>query len=241
MSEVFELIDSMDLRKFQSMKPKLLSLAALLVFWVGSSRADLIISGVVDGTNASGTPKAIELYALHDIPDLSLFSVIRDTNGDGPFDSAVALPSVALTAGDFFYIAANASSASQLAGFGFAVGVTSSIANVNGDDVLGVGSTGDPFGTIFDSFGVAGQGDTDFYQDSFAVRTEASNAGLPAGLVDAANFAISAYTDAGLEGASGFGSYSPHELTAVPEASTLIPAALLCGSALLVRRRSALG
>lgn len=198
---------------------RLLAIAAALILGGLSPQADLIISGAVDGTQASGTPKAIELYAQADIADLSVYSIIRDTNGDGPFDTAVSLPVVALSAGDFFYVSGTAASTTILDGFGFTVGLTSSIANINGDDILGISLTADPFnsGNFQDSFGLEGQGDTNFYADSFAVRLNASITGQVPGLTDATNFNITPYSDAGLQGASGFGTYTP-----VPEPSTFL-------------------
>ena len=46
----------------------------LLVFIAtGLAQAtSLIITGVIDGPRPGGTPKAVELFALHDINDLSL-------------------------------------------------------------------------------------------------------------------------------------------------------------------------
>ena len=140
-----------------------------------TAQADLIISGVVDGTQTGGNPKGIELVATTDIADLSVFSILRDTNGAGPFDSAVALPAVSLSAGSFFYVAGNTDSATILDGFGFTTGLTDGIANVNGDDILGIALTSDttggtPFTVFSDSFGEVAQGDTNFYENSFAIR-----------------------------------------------------------------------
>jgi hypothetical protein len=211
------------------LKRLLITLSSVLMLG-GAARADLIISGVVDGTNTSGTPKGIELYALANIPDLSVYSIIRDTNGVGPFDTSAALPVVALNAGDFYYVAGNTASQTQLIGLGFAVGLVSSIANINGDDILGTSLTSDPLNSsnFIDSFGLEGQGDTNFYADSFAVRLNTSVGGQVPGLLDAGNFTITSYSDAGLMGAGGFGTYSP-----IPEPVTF---ALLGLGALLLHR-----
>jgi len=189
---------------------------------------------VVDGTDDGGTPKGIELYAQVAIADLSVYSVIRDTNGAGPFDTATTLPSISLAMGDFFYIAGNADSATNLADLGFTCGYTNAIANVNGDDILGTALTSDPYNTVIDSFGQEGQGDTDFYADSFAVRLNSSVTGQVPGQVDAANFTITSFSSAGIEGASGFGSYAP---VAIPEPSTLALFGLALGMITLYRRK----
>lgn len=46
-----------------------------------NANADLIIAGAVDGTQTGGNPKLIKFKAVNPIADLSLFHVLRDTNG----------------------------------------------------------------------------------------------------------------------------------------------------------------
>jgi len=214
------------------MKKILVFAAMLAVMMVGEVSADLIISGVVDGTRTGGNPKAIELYALNDIADLSVYSLIRDTNGAGAYGTPFAL-SGTMTAGSFLYIAGNADSASFLNSNGFTVFATAGIASINGDDILGIGFGPDPVNNVRDMFGQFGQGDTNFYQDSFAIRNAASFAPNAAGEFDAANFTITGYTDSGFTGASGFGTFAP-----VPEPSALLLVGSVLGAGFLRRRRS---
>ena len=44
---------------------------------------DMVITGVVDGPLSGGTPKAVELCVLNDIPDLSIYGVGSANNGGG--------------------------------------------------------------------------------------------------------------------------------------------------------------
>eukprot|EP00984_Skeletonema_dohrnii_P010390 scaffold4046_cov78-Skeletonema_dohrnii-CCMP3373.AAC.1 len=47
------------------------------------SSTGLIITGVIDGPRSGGLPKAVELYATSDIPDLSSYGVGFANNGGG--------------------------------------------------------------------------------------------------------------------------------------------------------------
>lgn len=207
------------------MKNKLLLLIAALGLAGASVQANILISGIVDGTQSGGIPKALEIVALVDVPDLSLYWLNRDTNGDGPWDTPTQLPSVALNQGDFFYVAGNSGSETILNNFGFTVGFTNGILNQNGDDIIGL-ATGDQPSDVFDSIGVVGEGDNDFYQDSFAIRQNTSTTPTISA-TSGSNFTITAYSDAGLQGPNGFGTY------AIPEPS--MAALMVIGVALIAR------
>ena len=214
-------------------------LGLLAVFaMVGSVRGDLIISGVVDGSQTGGNPKAIELVALNPIADLSAFTIVRDTNGTagGPFtiSSSFNLPMVPLAQGDFFYIYGNAASETFLtdAGFGdstMGTGAADIVGSTNGDDILAVSTDGTAAG-IIDAFGLLGQGDTNFATDNLAYR-QAGTAPNPTGVLDAGNFDLLSNSDATIT--STLGTYF---VPAIPEPSSLALLGLF-GVAGAVRRR----
>ncbi len=195
-----------------------------------SSNAALLITGISDGNEAGGNPKSLEIYATTEIANLSVFMIAKDTNGAGPWDTFVALPSVSLAAGSFFYIAGNTDSETYLNGAGFTVGLVSSILNVNGDDIVGL-ATAASAASVFDSVGVVAQGSTDFYADSFAIRKN-SSISADLGSTDGANFTITSWDTDAFAGAGGYGSYSP-----VPELSSIALLSLAGFSTLLRRKR----
>ncbi len=94
---------------------------------------NLIITGVIDGPLASGTPKAVELYAINDINDLSQYGIGFANNGGGSDGQEFTL-SGDLQKGNFIYISRETSNFEVF--FGFAPTFTSGNANINGDDAI---------------------------------------------------------------------------------------------------------
>lgn len=206
--------------------------------------ADLIITGVVDGTQSGGNPKAMELMATADIADLSDFFVLRFSpaliSGDPPILSSSQLPNVGLNAGDFYYIYGNAATETYLESLsfgntmpGFATALPDAVLSHDGDDILAVATAGDGTG-ILDAFGLLGQSGT-FAADSIAYR-KPNVAANPTGVLDAGNFDLTSYTD--LDFTSTFGTY---QLVAVPEPSAFLGGCLIClaVSCKVARRRNA--
>ena len=66
------------------------------------------------------------------------------------------------------------------------------IANQNGDDIFAVSTDGTVAG-IVDALGLLGQGDTNFYADSTAIR--ANSAPNATGVLDGGNFTITAFDE----------------------------------------------
>jgi len=207
------------------MKTKNILLTTALILASASVQASILISGIVDGTESGGIPKGLEIVATADVADLSIYQIARDTNGAGPWDTFFVLPSIALNAGDFFYVAGNTDSETIMNNLGFTVGLVNSTLNVNGDDIIGLATGGTP-ADVFDSVGVVAQGDTNFYADSFAVRLGSSTTPSLTD-TDGSNFTITGYAEVGFSGASGFGTY------AIPEPS--VTAFLLIGMGFLFR------
>jgi len=95
---------------------------------------DLIITGVIDGPITGGVPKAIEVYVVNNIADLSQYGVGSANNGGGSDGEEFTFPAVAATAGDYIYIATESVEFNNF--FGFTPDYTSSAANINGDDAI---------------------------------------------------------------------------------------------------------
>lgn len=66
--------------------------------------AQLLIGGVIDGPLTDGIPKAVEVYVVSDIPDLSRYGLGSANNGGGTDGEEFTFPAVAASAGDFIYV-----------------------------------------------------------------------------------------------------------------------------------------
>ena len=94
---------------------------------------DLILTGVIDGPLASGTPKAVEFYVVNDIPDLSIYGFGSANNGNGSSGQEYTFSGSA-RAGDYLYISSEVDGFTSF--FGFAPTDTAGAANINGDDAI---------------------------------------------------------------------------------------------------------
>ncbi|WP_299336619.1 HYR domain-containing protein [uncultured Psychroserpens sp.] len=127
----------------------------------------LVISGVIDGPLSGGVPKAVELYVLADISDLSDFGIGTAFNGGNSNGADFTFPSVSASAGTYIYVASE--SAGFINFFGFSPDYTSGAIGVNGDDALELFQNG----TVIDAFGevgVDGTGQPWEYLDGWAYR-----------------------------------------------------------------------
>lgn len=61
--------------------------------------SDLMITGVIDGPLPGGVPKAVQLIALTDIADLSIYGLGSANNGGGTDGEEYTFPAVAVGAG----------------------------------------------------------------------------------------------------------------------------------------------
>lgn len=117
----------------------------------GAATNALVLVGVYDGPLTGGVPKGIELMALADIPDLSVFGISSVFNGGGSSAGTVTynFPADAVAAGDRIYLTNDATGFTSF--FGFAPTYTDNVVNVNGDDAIELyeGTTIiDTFGTV---------------------------------------------------------------------------------------------
>lgn len=127
----------------------------------------LIISGVYDAHPLAAGPKGVELYALQDIPDLSIFGVGSANNGTGTGGEETTFPAISLNAGDCYFIADD--SLDFVNFFGFSADIIGDAANINGDDAIELFENG----LVIDVFGdinVDGSGEPWEYLDGWVYR-----------------------------------------------------------------------
>lgn len=195
---------------------KLLFGILLILSGILTTSGQLIITGVVDGDLSGGNPKAIEFYAVTNIPDLSMYGFGSANNGDGSDGEEFTFPNAPISEGTFITVSnANTNSVSAFTDFfGYAPTYTSSYASINGDDAIELFMNG----TLVETFGdinTSGVGQPWEYTDSWAYRSDNS---LPSG----SSFEIGDWSFGGpdaldkitVNGPVPFGSYT------VPEPST---------------------
>ena len=127
----------------------------------------LVITGIIDGPLSGGTPKAIELYVISDIADMSLFGLGSANNGGGTDGQEFTFDAIGATAGQFIYVASE--DVNFTAFLGFAPDYTHSVAGNNGDDAIELFENGnviDTFGDIYTD----GTGEPWEYMDGWASR-----------------------------------------------------------------------
>lgn len=217
---------------------KQLFAVAIAVAMAFGAHAQLIITGVVDGPRTGGLPKAIELFALESIADLSIYNVETPNNGAAATGSEFALSGSA-TAGQFIWIAYESSG--FLTYFGFSPTFTHGVANNNGDDNVILYKSG----VTLDQFGVNGEDGTGKpweYTDGFAYRNDGTGPDASFA-IDNWSFSGIDYLDsqgtAGVNGSDGktvpFGTYSP---SVIPEPSAFALIGLGVAGLVAFRRRN---
>lgn len=134
---------------------------------VNVSPADMLITGVIDGPLTDGLPKAIELYVLEDIPDLSIYGLGCANNGGGSDGQEFTFDDNVANAGQFIYVSKDSLGFADF--FGFGPDTTSNVANFNGDDAIELYKNS----SVFDVFGDVnkdGTGEPWEYIDGWAYR-----------------------------------------------------------------------
>jgi len=153
----------------------------------------LVITGVVDGPLSGGTPKAIELYVISDIADLSLYGLGSANNGGGSDGEEFTFDAVSASAGQFIYVASE--SENFLAFFGFSPDFVHSAANINGDDAIELFENGN----VIDTFGdinTDGTGEPWEYLDGWVSRISQTG---PDGVI----FVFDSWTYSGIDALDG--------------------------------------
>ncbi|MCB8976351.1 MAG: lamin tail domain-containing protein [Ardenticatenaceae bacterium] len=164
------------MRNIKHFLPVLVAVFILLISTAAPSQAiatDLLLTGVVDGPLTGGIPKAVELYVVNDIPDLSIYGLGSANNGGGTDGEEFTFPADAANAGQFLYVATETVEFSNF--FGFAPNYTDSAVSVNGDDALELFQNG----SVIDTFGdinLSGTGQPWDYMDGWAYRVSSTEA-----------------------------------------------------------------
>jgi hypothetical protein len=145
----------------------LVAAAVLALTGAAQAQSDLVITGIIDAPRTGGLPKAIEIYVVNSVADLSIYKVQSYANGGTTPSAPLALTGSA-TAGQYLYVASE--STEFTAYFGFAPTATGSALNVNGDDVVAL-TKNDTVVDVFGTIGVDPNVDATFnYQDSWFYR-----------------------------------------------------------------------
>jgi len=109
----------------------------------------LVINGVIDGPLTGGNPKAVELYVVDAIADLSEYGLGSANDGGGTDGQEFTFPAVGANAGDFIWVASEATQFTNW--FGDPPDYTSGALAIDGDDAIELfwnGNVVDVFGEI---------------------------------------------------------------------------------------------
>ena len=128
---------------------------------------NMMITGVVDGPIPGGLPKAIELYAVQDISNLSDYGVGSANNGNGTDGEEFTFDQMQISEGTFIYVASDSTEFEAF--FGFKPDFVSNAALINGDDAIELFCNGNVI-DVFGDIDVDGSGQTWDYQDGWTYR-----------------------------------------------------------------------
>ncbi|MFP4435804.1 MAG: ExeM/NucH family extracellular endonuclease [Chloroflexaceae bacterium] len=136
---------------------------------VRAQSSDLVITGVIDGPLSGGVPKAIELYALTNISDLSIYGLESANNGNPAGGPEFTFPADTASAGEFLYVASESTGFTDF--FDFAPDYTGGVAGINGDDAIALYQNG-TIVDVFGEIGVDGTGEPWEHLDGWAYRVD---------------------------------------------------------------------
>lgn len=156
-----------------------------LAFVIPSASADIVLTGVFDGPLSGGVPKAVELYVINDVSDLSAYGVGSANNGGGSDGEEFTLSGSA-SAGDYIYISSESTGFNNY--FGFNPNFTSGAMSINGDDAIELFFNGGVI-DVYGDINVDGSGEPWDYLDGWAYRL--SNTGPDGTTFQIANWDIS--------------------------------------------------
>lgn len=127
----------------------------------------MVITGVFDTQPAGAGAKGVELQALEDIPDISIYGVGSANNGTGSAGVETGLPVMSVSAGDCIYVTDDEMAFIEF--FGFEPTVEGDAANINGDDAIELFENNIPI-DVFGDVTVDGTGEPWEYLDGWAYR-----------------------------------------------------------------------
>jgi hypothetical protein len=131
--------------------------------------SDLVITGVVDGPLTGGVPKAVEVYVVNNVADLSIYGLGSANNGGGTDGQEFTFPAGGAAAGQFIYVTSQAAGFTTF--FGFDADYVSNMASINGDDAIELFHNGFVV-DIFGDINVDGNGEPWEYLDGWAYRND---------------------------------------------------------------------
>lgn len=211
------------------MKKTTLLLLTALGLTCATAQANLILTGIIDGPLGGGTPKAIELYVVNDIADLSQYGVELVHNAGSTAGAIETAFSGSAVAGDFIYVASEAVEFTNV--FGFAPTFTTGDANHNGDDDFYIYGPGNTLIDVWGgSDGLDNTGEAYDVLDSWAYRLNGTG---PSTTFNTAEWTIAPVDSLDGLTASQVNDAVPFGTYVIPEPSTTVM--LLFGIGLLAR------
>jgi hypothetical protein len=154
---------------------------------------DAVITGVFDGPLTGGIPKFVEVRFNEALPDASVCGIGSANNGGGTDGQEFTFPAVAVSAGQFVYVASEAAQFEVY--MGFPPDYTSSAADINGDDAIELFCNG----AVIDVFGdinVDGTGEPWDHLDGWAYRVVGTGP-------DGSTFELNNWTFSGVDATDG--------------------------------------
>lgn len=142
---------------------------AVLISLPALASAGLVFTGFYDGPLTGGTPKGVELVALTDIADLSIYGIGSANNGGGTDGQEYTFPAESASQGDVIYVATDEEMFTAWFGFPPTYVDTGYGVSINGDDAMELFCDG----LVIDTFGeldVDGNGEPWEYMDGWAYR-----------------------------------------------------------------------
>lgn len=157
------------------------------------SSIDAVITGVFDGPLAGGTPKFVEVRFNESLADASVCGLGSANNGGGTDGQEFTFPAVAVSAGQFVYVASEAPNFTAY--MGFPPDYTDAAAGINGDDAIELFCNS----VVVDVFGdisVDGSGQPWDYADGWAYRNIGTGP-------DGSTFVLANWTFSGIDATDG--------------------------------------